>query len=181
MSDDSTTATEVARRAAVLAGDAAVWEDWVNSHYCRVAGYVRWRCGGRDELSEESLQETWMVAARRLRTFDPRRGRFEGWVLGLAGNVVRNQLRSRRRRLARHPPLTVEPATPAPRDGEAVAAALAGLSEAHEQVLREKYLDGLSVREIAAGRGVSEKSVESSLSRAREAFRAAYRHETGEA
>ncbi len=42
-------------------------------------------------------------------------------------------------------------------------------------MLRAKYLDGLSVAEIAAARGETTKAIESLLSRARQAFRKAYR------
>lgn len=45
------------------------------------------------------------------------------------------------------------------------------LSEDHRSVLEMKYVQGLSVREIAAQRGASEKSCESLLTRARVAFR----------
>jgi RNA polymerase sigma-70 factor, ECF subfamily len=57
---------------------------------------------------------------------------------------------------------------------EQVALALSRLPEHYETVLRAKYLDGLSVAAIAAERGESVKAVESLLTRAREAFRAAY-------
>jgi RNA polymerase sigma-70 factor (ECF subfamily) len=57
---------------------------------------------------------------------------------------------------------------------ERVAAALAGLPERYEGVLRMKYLDRLSVAEIAATSGETEKAVESLLTRARAAFREAY-------
>jgi DNA-directed RNA polymerase specialized sigma24 family protein len=48
------------------------------------------------------------------------------------------------------------------------------LPQDYANLLEEKYLDGLSVRQIAQRRGVGEKSVESALSRAREAFREKY-------
>ncbi len=57
---------------------------------------------------------------------------------------------------------------------EQVAMALAELPEHYEAVLRAKYLDGLDVASIALRQGASAKAVESLLSRAREAFRAAY-------
>jgi RNA polymerase sigma-70 factor (ECF subfamily) len=44
----------------------------------------------------------------------------------------------------------------------------------YEQVLRAKYLDAMSVQAIADESGDSPKSVESLLTRARQAFREAY-------
>ncbi len=51
---------------------------------------------------------------------------------------------------------------------------MASLPEHYEAVLRAKYLDGQSMADIAAARGESVKAVESLLTRARAAFRAAY-------
>jgi RNA polymerase sigma-70 factor (ECF subfamily) len=60
-------------------------------------------------------------------------------------------------------------------EAEQVARVLAELPEHYEAVLRAKYLDGASMADIAHERGESVKAVESLLSRAREAFRQAYR------
>ena len=57
---------------------------------------------------------------------------------------------------------------------ERIARALAGLSERHEAVLRAKYLEGRAVANIAADWHESPKAIESLLTRARDAFRAAY-------
>jgi RNA polymerase sigma-70 factor (ECF subfamily) len=57
---------------------------------------------------------------------------------------------------------------------ERVAEALAGLPDRYEQVLRAKYLDRLTVDQIAAGWGETPKAIESLLTRARQAFREAY-------
>jgi RNA polymerase sigma-70 factor (ECF subfamily) len=168
---------DAAARRAALAGDADAWAGLVARHYDAVAAAVRWRCGGCRDLADDSLQETWMEAARQLHRFDPARGGFTAWVRGVARNVVRNQLRARRRRQARHRPLPDDAAQPCPPDGFAVAEALAALSEPHEAVLQAKYLDNQSVREIAADWGATEKGIESLLTRARQAFRAAYRAE----
>ena len=174
MPDESTARCEANDRRAALAGDADAWADWVARTYAPVEAYVRWRCGGVKDLADDCLQETWLTAARKVRQFDPTRGDFAGWVCGVARNVVRNQLRARRRHGARHRPLSEHAACPHRHDGTAVAEALATLPERHEAVLRAKYLDGRTVREIAADWGETEKAVESLLTRARDAFRAAY-------
>ncbi|MFO0848987.1 MAG: sigma-70 family RNA polymerase sigma factor [Gemmataceae bacterium] len=170
---------ERAVRDAVLAGDAAVWGRWVEANYAAVAGYVRWRCGGAADLADDVLQDAWLTAARSLGRFDPGKATFAGWVCGIAANVVRNRLRSRQRAARRFKPLG-EPAAAAPPpddQAERVAVALAALPEKYERVLRAKYLDGLSVAAIAAAWGETEKAVESTLTRARQAFREAFRTE----
>ena len=52
--------------------------------------------------------------------------------------------------------------------------ALTALPEHYETLLRAKYLDQMTVAQIAECRGESQKGVESLLTRARQAFREAY-------
>jgi RNA polymerase sigma-70 factor (ECF subfamily) len=171
---------ERALRDAVLAGDTAAWRSWYDEHFARIAGYIGWRCGGLADLVDDAVQETWLTAIRRLQSFDPSRGSFHSWLCGIGANAVRNALRSRRRQASRRRPLAAapEPATitdpAAAEKGERVAAALEGLPNHYEAVLRAKYLDRRTVDEIAASRGESPKAVESLLTRARHAFRKAY-------
>lgn len=167
---------ELALRDAAAAGDPAAWRALYDAAFDRVAGYARWRAGGLDDLADEVVQETWLTAARRLQAFDPAKGPFAGWVTGIAANVMKAQLRARRRR----PTVPLSGAEPAPaptgpaEQAEGVARALADLPDRYEQALRAKYLDGMAVDAIAAAWGETPKAVESLLTRARQAFREAY-------
>jgi RNA polymerase sigma-70 factor (ECF subfamily) len=177
-------ACERALRRAVLAGDAAAWRAWYDQTFAQLDAYVLWRCAGLRDLADEVLQETWLVAVRRIRAFDPERAAFATWLGGIAANVLRNLLRRRRFRSSKQEPLLWEPAAAAegmtPTEGrergEGIARALAELPERYERVLRAKYLDGRNMAEIAADWGESPKAIESLLTRAREAFRTAYDH-----
>lgn len=162
-------------RDAVAGGDVAAWRAWYEAEYAPLEGYVLWRCGSLRDLADDVLQETWLTAVRRIRHFDPAAGPFHAWLCGIAANVLRNQVRSRRRRTSRQEPMPDDVSGAADRDrAERVAEALAGLPERYERVLRMKYLDRLGVAEIAAACGDTEKAVESLLTRARVAFREAY-------
>jgi RNA polymerase sigma-70 factor, ECF subfamily len=166
-------------RDAVAAGDTGAWRTWYAAEYAPLEAYVLWRCGSLRDLADDVLQETWMTAVRRVRGFDPAAAPFHAWLCGIAANVLRNHLRSRRRRADRQQPLLVdvgrEDGAIAERErAERVAQALAALTERSERVLRMKYLDRMSVAEIAREGGETEKSVESLLTRARAAFREAY-------
>lgn len=103
---------ERAIRDAVLGGDTAAWRAWYDEHSCRLAGYVNWRCGGIADLAEDVLQETWLVAIKRLKAFDPGQAPFAAWLRGIAANAVRNALRSRRRNRVQPLEATSEPAAP---------------------------------------------------------------------
>ena len=169
---------ESALRRAVLAGDEAAWRAWYDTAAPLLRAFVHWRCPGLPDFADEVVQETWLVAIRRVRTFRPEDGPFAGWLCGIAANLIRNRLRKRRANPS--PSASEAHADPRWRSGsdrtdELVAKALAELPPRYEQVLRHKYLDGLGVQAIADLTGDSGKAVESLLTRARQAFREAYR------
>src|SRR6187431_407884 len=99
-------------REAALAGQAEAWRALFDAAYEPVRAYVRWRLGGRAD-SDDLVQEAWLVAVRRLKTFEPERGTFCQWVRGIAGHLILNHLRAARR----HQPLA---------DGQANCATTSG-------------------------------------------------------
>jgi RNA polymerase sigma-70 factor (ECF subfamily) len=169
-------------RSAVLAGDQRAWQSWYDESYEPLYQYVHWRSGGLADLADEVVQETWLVAVRRVRRFDPRQGSFLAFLRGIAANVLRNRLRRRLVRLRGGNALDGQPGHGSSAESELVrreraeriAAVLADLPEHYEAVLRAKYLERASVAEIAGATGQTPKAVESLLSRAREAFRKSY-------
>jgi len=169
-------------RKAVLAGDELAWRTWYDANQAALLRYAGWRCGQRSALTDEVAQETWMTAVRRIRDFDPNTGSFRNWLFGIAANVIRNALRKQKWLTSRSEPLNgrVDVAgvqsSPLP-NSDKVAVALERLSARHEQVLRAKYLEELSVQQIAEGWNESPKAIESLLTRARDAFREIYSSE----
>jgi RNA polymerase sigma-70 factor, ECF subfamily len=167
-------------RDAVLAGDEQAWRALYAAAFDDLRAYTHWRCAGLTDLTDEIVQETWLVAVRRIRSFAPENGSFAGWLRGIAANVLRNHLRRyvhRNGRLRTSAYRTVEPADAQMQrreEAERVARALAELPEHYESVLRAKYLDGQAIADIAAQRGESAKAVESLLTRARQMFRDVY-------
>jgi RNA polymerase sigma-70 factor (ECF subfamily) len=167
---------EARLREAVLAGDEGAWRAWYDEAYAPLEAYVLWRCARLRDLADDVLQETWLVAVRSIRRFRPEAGNFLAWLRGIAANVVRNQLRARKRQVRRETFTRPRDTTPSDtgEDAERIARALDALPERCEAVLRAKYLDGLSVAAIAGAWGETPKAVESLLSRARSAFREVY-------
>src|SRR5262245_30682240 len=131
MKDSDRVWQERTLRSAVLAGDEDAWQTWYDQAFADLYAYVCWRCAGLRDVADEVVQETWLTAVRRVRAFDPQRANFAAWLRGIAANVLRNQLRQRRRA----PPLqTLNGQEAAPcgdsrADAEQIARALAALSE----------------------------------------------------
>jgi RNA polymerase sigma-70 factor (ECF subfamily) len=174
---------EQALREAVLAGNESAWRVLYERAFGPVYAFVFHRAGRRADRADEVVQEVWLIAVRRLREFDPRQGSFEGWLKGIAENVLKNQ----RRRWQREPRSEL-PETASPTCGandevasrELFALAMTALPSHYETVLRAKYQERLSVVEIAGRLGGTPKAIESLLSRAREAFRMAYERLSGD-
>ncbi|HVC95460.1 MAG TPA: sigma-70 family RNA polymerase sigma factor [Pirellulales bacterium] len=186
MEPDALAWEEHALRDAVLAGHEAAWRALYERSFDAVYAFVYHRVGRQSHRADEVVQEAWLVAVRRIASFDPARGSFESWLKGIAENVLKNQ-RRRWTRDARSLPLEAcraENTTPNEERTlevrELVALVFTALPGRYQDVLRAKYQEQLSVADIAARSGGTPKSIESLLSRARESFRNAYEKLAGE-
>lgn len=153
-----------------------------------------YRVGRNRHLCEEVVQETLLRAIRELPQYEPARakGNIFGWLTGLARNEIRRALsrepaaasletlwarmdRELREIYAR---LESEPlgdeVLEREETREMVGATMSQLPSHYREALEAKYVAGKSVREMAAAWSMSEKAVESQLTRARKAFRAAF-------
>ena len=154
MDSDARVQREQLLRRAVLAGDEGAWQAWYNETFDALYAYILWRCGRQHDQADEIAQETWLAAVKSIRRFDPQQGAFSVWLRGIAVNVMRRQLRRngrlRRREQAAGRTRAGQSASPERQEDDRVALTLDALPERQEAVLRAKYLDGLSVAEIAA-------------------------------
>lgn len=140
-----------------------------------VYGFIYARVGGRQEIAEDLTQATYLEAMRSARTY---RGdaAIETWLCTIARRQVARHFESERRRFRLERKLRLvttetdedeERRREAFATGEVMIAALGRLVPLHRQVLVLKYLDGLSVEQIAAELGRSRIQVQSLLQRAR--------------
>jgi RNA polymerase sigma-70 factor, ECF subfamily len=165
---------------AVLADERA-FRDWYERSLPYVYGYVFDRCGG-SSVAEELTQDTFVEAVRHQAGFDGRADPLT-WVCGIARHKLADHFRRLEREERRQARLVVRHDEGQP-DGDAfeltadsadaVRHALRSLPAMQGAALVLRYLDELSVREIAGLLGRSESAVESLLSRGREAFRRMY-------
>ena len=175
MDDESRLVRALARR------DRAAWDAMYDRHVGDVHGVIYHLVNGDRHLAEDVNQEVWLLAIERFDRFDPGKGEFRDWLLGIARHrALRHHRRPAGYAIEGRPEEASDTLTPpellegVERAG-VVRAALLGLHHDSRRVLLDKYAEGLSVAAIAARDGRSAKGVESLLSRARAQLRALLR------
>ncbi len=153
-----------------------------------------YRLGANSHLAEEVVQETLLRAISNLEKYEPARanGNILGWLTGLARNEIRRALGQEGAAVsfqalwdkldddlrAAYAQIESEPLAHDVLDREEtrdmVNATMAQLPANYREALEAKYVAGKSVRDIATALRMSEKAVESQLTRARKAFRATF-------
>lgn len=146
--------------------------------------YVYSRVDGDRYAAEDVVSETFLAAVNSLKRLDPDSGPIYPWLIG----IIRHKLQDWRRlrhRLSGSSEMDccsvslVDSANPQDRLEAAerrrrVADAMTALSDDERIVLEWKYIEELTVRQIADRTDRTEKAVENVLYRARRAFRMAF-------
>jgi len=153
-------------------GNERAWSILFDQHFQAVYCYCLSVTGGRQDVAEEIVQQTFVTAARRISSFRPDRGAFRAWLHGIARNrFAKYELKEVRRK--RHESRGNAECSQK-EDGHLqqlmVYETIAHLPIRYRLVLEAKYFDGLTVDEIAEAQGCTAKAVESCLSRARKKF-----------
>jgi RNA polymerase sigma-70 factor (ECF subfamily) len=169
---------------AIQAGDETALEALYQRHLPSVWRFAFSRLAGNTAAAEDVVSETFLAAVRQIGRLAPEGGSVGGWLIGIARHKVQDlRRRGARRSAALTEKITAAQAAPADDPSasletaelrQRVGAIMDGLEDDERAVLEWKYLDGLSVREMAARLGRTEKAVEAALYRARQSFRAAY-------
>lgn len=161
--------------------DPVAFRRWYDVAVEKVYGYLLGRCGGDASLAEELTQQAFLEAVRHWRSFDGRSDSVT-WLCTIARNKLADHFRRLDREERRRLRLTVRqidvegdlPEYTVIEDRERILAALRTLPALHRLALVLRYVDGLSVREVANAVRRSEDATESLIRRARNSFRQAY-------
>src|SRR5205809_4267567 len=174
----------------MLRGDEGAFAEFFEANFGALFRFALPRLGGDTHAAEEVVQATLCRAVRKLSTF-----RGEAALLTWLCTFCRHEISAHLQREGKRPPM-VEwiddlPEVAAALDSLAAAARpeaalqrsetarlvqviLDRLPQRYGDALEWKYIDGLSVGEIAERLGIGPKAAESTLTRAREAFRDAF-------
>jgi len=183
--------TDLALARRILAGDEAAFRGLFDHAFPRLYRYTLARLDGDAEAARDVVQQAFCRAIERLAGYRGEAALYT-WLFQVCRSALADHYRARGREsrvvtpLEDLPqvravletlaaPLTAEPETELWRSqvSRLVQATVDALPDRYADVLEWKYVDDCPVRTIAERLGVSDKAAESTLSRAREAFRAA--------
>jgi len=175
----------------ILSGDEQAFRALFDRFFPRLYRFALGRLGGDSEQAREVVQVTFCRGFERLDSYRGECSLF-GWFCQICRNAIvdagRNRLRESRHVGLLEGDATIEAileslSAPAGEEPEQrlwqsqlihfIQAALDCLPDHYGDVLEWKYVDGLSVKEIATRLAVGPKAAESHLTRARNAFREA--------
>lgn len=172
--------------ARLLRGDEEAFAQFFEASFGPLFRFAMPRVGGDATTAEEIVQTTLVRAVRKLSTY-----RGEAALLTWLTTICRREIATHYEKQSRVPPM-IELSEDLPE----IRAALESIGAESEQQRKEvsrlvhvvidrlpsrygdalewKYIDGLSVTEIATRLGIATKAAESVLTRARNAFREAF-------
>jgi RNA polymerase sigma-70 factor (ECF subfamily) len=143
-----------------------------DTHFAGVYGYVAYRLAPDMQAAQEVTQEVFLAALEGWNSYRGD-GTVLSWLRAIARCQVADYLRQRAERSCQSE-LDAVAETAASIEPEAtsravrLAQSMRSLPPQYVELLEEKYLEGLSVRQIAQQRSRTEKAIESELSRARQ-------------
>lgn len=169
---------------AIQSGDESALGALYQRYLPAVWRYAYVHLAGNIHAAEDVVSETFLAAVRGIARLDPMGGSVGGWLIGIARHKVGDIRRHRGRTTGTEPEVLdafADPKTPAAaaplEEAETracVRLVMDRLDGEERLALEWKYVEGLSVREIAGRLGRTEKAAEAVLFRARNTFRTAY-------
>ena len=185
--DGSKLLAEIAR------GNESALEKFYETYFSRLYRFVFYRVGRDHHHSEEVVHDTFMEAVEKAASYDPKRGSVESWLITLSRNRIRanNAVMTKPHEYEKSWSMVdgeleslfadmdkanmPEAALESEYLRDLVGATMGSIPREYSALLEMKYVANLSVRDISKVINKTEKAVESQLTRARVAFREAFK------
>jgi RNA polymerase sigma-70 factor (ECF subfamily) len=141
--------------------------------------YISHNLNKNDEIVSDIWQETWVIAVEKINNFHYKSTVFT-WLCAIAKNKISDYYRQNKKQgqiqdiEKKYLDIDYEEIEVELIDSETkadVITILADLTDDYRYMLTAKYIENLSIEEIASAIGKTYKATESMLTRAREAFR----------
>ena len=174
--------------AEVAAGDQGAFDAFFKEYFPRLFRFTLTRVDNNADLAEEIVQRTMCIVVRKMGSYRGEALLFT-WLCQICRNESNGVFRERNLQIREDVPVEDHPGVQAAlelagaddgrpesaqrRDEIArfVRVTLEHLPSRYARALELKYVQGYSVKEISASLSITEKAVESTLSRARVAFK----------
>jgi RNA polymerase sigma-70 factor, ECF subfamily len=150
-------------------------EEVFDRHFDDVYGYVAYRLAPDREAAQDVTQEVFLAAIECWASYRGE-GSLLSWLRGIACRKVADRLRLRYQQQRQADPIELAQLATASYESASerasfLAQAMATLPSDYVELLEEKYLDRLTVRQMGEKHARTDKAIESALSRAREMLR----------
>lgn len=166
--------------AGIRAGDEKAFREFHRLYFDRLYQFLLVVARGNEDEARDALQETLLRVVRYARRFENEEV-FWSWLKAIARSAARDAGRKQSRYLGLLRKFTLHwqnsgessPPHIEPQLADLLAEALEEISPEERSIIEGKYLQGLTVRELASDSGLTEKAVESRLLRLRRQIREA--------
>ncbi|MDR1613206.1 MAG: sigma-70 family RNA polymerase sigma factor [Planctomycetota bacterium] len=179
--------------ALIAKGDEKALEEFYEIYFSRLYRFVFYRVGRDHHHAEEVIHDTFIEAVEKAEQYNPSRGSVESWLITLSRNRIRsnNALMIRPHEYEKSWSMVdgelenfftdfdkgnmPEASLESEYLRDLVGAVMGSIPQNYSKLLEMKYISNLSVRDISISVHKTEKAVESQLTRARIAFRDAFK------
>ncbi|MBN1943377.1 MAG: sigma-70 family RNA polymerase sigma factor [Phycisphaerae bacterium] len=156
--------------------DVADFNAVFETHFADIYGYLAFRLAPRIEDARDLTQDVFVAGLKGWKTFRGESTPLQ-WLRAIARRKVADYFQRNSESISVEailPSCQAGPDSPAVERTERLAVVMRSITAESRELLEEKYIDGISVREMARRRGKTEKAIESALGRARAAVREKY-------
>jgi RNA polymerase sigma-70 factor, ECF subfamily len=174
--NNATTSIVISLTRRLAAGEEEAFREFQMRYFDRLYRFLLVVTHGNETQAQEAVQETFLRVARHIRRFEDEEA-FWNWVKAIGRNAARDAGRKQRRYFSLLDRFTKRSESNAAANVQEDSLSVALEESVDElelndrQLVEGKYLDGQTVKDLAAQTGLTEKAVESRLLRLRRRLR----------